>query len=140
MQCKSFVLACIIYVTRNKTTEFGAQIVDRAIRFCKTRGGGGTVGIGRILPNFTPVCGPGDRPCGLVVTVSGCRHRGPGFDFRRYHIFCVAVGLERGKLSLVRIMRSYVRFEVFTAVTVKNVFFWDVTPCGSCKNRRFGGT
>jgi hypothetical protein len=33
-----------------------------------------------------------------------------------------------------------VRFEVFTAVTMKNVVFWDVTPCGSCKNRRFGGT
>jgi hypothetical protein len=24
-----------------------------------------------------------------------------------------------------------VRFEVFTAVTMKNVVFWDVTPCGS---------
>jgi hypothetical protein len=23
---------------------------------------------------------------------------------------------------------------------VKNGAFWDVTPCGSCKNRRFGGT
>jgi hypothetical protein len=23
---------------------------------------------------------------------------------------------------------------------MKNVVFWDVTPCGSCKNRRFGGT
>jgi hypothetical protein len=23
---------------------------------------------------------------------------------------------------------------------VKNVVFWDVRPCGSCKNRRFGGT
>jgi hypothetical protein len=21
-----------------------------------------------------------------------------------------------------------------------NFVFWDVTPCGSCKNRRFGGT
>jgi hypothetical protein len=29
-----------------------------------------------------------------------------------------------------------VRFEVFTAVTVKNAVFWDVTPCGSCKNRQ----
>jgi hypothetical protein len=29
-----------------------------------------------------------------------------------------------------------VRFEVFTAVTMKNAVFWDVTPCGSCKNRR----
>jgi hypothetical protein len=32
-----------------------------------------------------------------------------------------------------------VRFEVFTAVTMKNGVFWDVMPCGSCKNRRFGG-
>jgi hypothetical protein len=23
---------------------------------------------------------------------------------------------------------------------MKNVVFWDVTPCGSCKNRRFGTT
>jgi hypothetical protein len=28
------------------------------------------------------------------------------------------------------------RFEVFTAVTMKNDIFWDVTPCGSCKNAR----
>jgi hypothetical protein len=34
----------------------------------------------------------------------------------------------------------YVRFEVFTAVTMKNGVFWDVRPCDSCKNRRFGGT
>jgi hypothetical protein len=32
------------------------------------------------------------------------------------------------------------RFEVFTAVTMKNGVFWVVTLCGSCKNRRFGGT
>jgi hypothetical protein len=25
------------------------------------------------------------------------------------------------------------------AVTVKNAVFWDVTPCGSCKSRRFQG-
>jgi hypothetical protein len=36
--------------------------------------------------------------------------------------------------------RCHVRFEIFTAVTMNNVVFWDVTPCGSCKNRRFGGT
>jgi hypothetical protein len=35
---------------------------------------------------------------------------------------------------------QYVRFEVFTAVTMKNGVFWDVTPCGSCKNQRFRGT
>jgi hypothetical protein len=26
------------------------------------------------------------------------------------------------------------------SITMKNGSFWDVTPCGSCKNRRFGGT
>jgi hypothetical protein len=35
---------------------------------------------------------------------------------------------------------ALVRFEVFPAVTMRNSVFWDVTPCGSCKNRRFGGT
>jgi hypothetical protein len=40
----------------------------------------------------------------------------------------------------VKGITSYVRFEVFMAVTMKNVGFWDVTPCGCCKNRRFGGT
>jgi hypothetical protein len=34
---------------------------------------------------------------------------------------------------------NVVRFEVITAVTMKNSVFWDVTPCGSCKKRRFGG-
>jgi hypothetical protein len=33
----------------------------------------------------------------------------------------------------------FVRFEFFTAVTKKNAAFWDVKPCGSWKNRRFGG-
>jgi hypothetical protein len=35
---------------------------------------------------------------------------------------------------------AYVRFEIFTAATMKNAIIWDVMPCGSCKNRRFGGT
>jgi hypothetical protein len=34
-----------------------------------------------------------------------------------------------------------VRFEVFTAVTMKNAIFWDVVPCRSRElNRRLGGT
>jgi hypothetical protein len=41
-------------------------------------------------------------------------------------------------LSLMKLMQ-YVRFQVFTAVTMKNVIFWDVTPCGSCKNWCFRG-
>ena len=43
-----------------------------------------------------------DRLCGLVFRVSGYRYRGLGFDSRRYQIFWVVVGLERGPLSLVR--------------------------------------
>jgi hypothetical protein len=31
-----------------------------------------------------------------------------------------------------------VRFEVFTAMTMKNAVCWDVTPYGSDENRRFG--
>jgi hypothetical protein len=33
---------------------------------------------------------------------------------------------------------SYVRFEVFTAVTMRNFVFWDVMPCFFCKNQCFG--
>jgi hypothetical protein len=40
----------------------------------------------------------------------------------------------------IRYLTDCVRFEVFTALTMKNGVFWDVTPCGSCENRRFGGT
>jgi hypothetical protein len=28
----------------------------------------------------------------------------------------------------------------YLGLTLKNGVFWVVTPCGSCKNRRFGGT
>jgi hypothetical protein len=54
-----------------------------------------------------------------------------------------------GKLSLKELNRngsvfgstnSHRRFEVFTAVAMKNGVSWDVTPCVSCKDRRFGGT
>jgi hypothetical protein len=37
-------------------------------------------------------------------------------------------------------MKVHVKFEVFMVVTMKNAVFWDVMPCGSCKNQRFGGT
>jgi hypothetical protein len=44
-----------------------------------------------------------DRLCGLVVRVPGCKPRGPEFDSWRYHIFCIALGLEWGPFSPVMI-------------------------------------
>jgi hypothetical protein len=40
----------------------------------------------------------------------------------------------------LKLWKSFVRFEAFTAVTMKNGVSWDIMLCGSCKNRRFGGT
>jgi hypothetical protein len=37
-------------------------------------------------------------------------------------------------------LHEIVRFQVLTAVTMKNGVFWDVTSCDSCKNHRFRGT
>jgi hypothetical protein len=34
----------------------------------------------------------------------------------------------------------HVRFEVSTAVPMMIIIFWEMTPCGSYKNRRFGGS
>jgi hypothetical protein len=45
-----------------------------------------------------------DRLYGLVVRVPGYRSRGPEFDSRRSQIFWEIMGLERGPLSLVRII------------------------------------
>jgi hypothetical protein len=46
--------------------------------------------------------------------------------------------------TLIKFRKEYpinnVRFEVSAAVTINNGVFWDVIPCGSCKNRHFGGT
>jgi hypothetical protein len=36
--------------------------------------------------------------------------------------------------------QCYVKFEFFTAVTMKNGVLWDVMPCDSSQSRRFRGT
>jgi hypothetical protein len=33
-----------------------------------------------------------------------------------------------------------IRAVLTASIVLKNGVFWVVTPCGSCKNRRFGGT
>jgi hypothetical protein len=51
-------------------------------------------------------------------------------------VLCHAVNYD-AKLARYRVN---VRFEVFTAVTMKKGVFWDVTPCGSLRNQRVRGT
>jgi hypothetical protein len=57
-----------------------------------------------------------DRLCGLVVTISGYRSRGSGFDFWCFQIFREAVGLERGPLSLVRTTEELLEGKVVAPV------------------------
>jgi hypothetical protein len=40
----------------------------------------------------------------------------------------------KGEARMIMAVKSVGRFEVFTAVTMKECVFWEVTPCGSCKN------
>jgi hypothetical protein len=61
-----------------------------------------------------------------------CRVCSKIFDAAWRFVYCIAQ-LDSGQLSFtVRPMRN--------KCPVKNSVFWVVTPCGSCKNRRFGGT
>jgi hypothetical protein len=57
-----------------------------------------------------------------------------------------STGLLEGKKAEQKSVGNYkyqidvlVKFEVFTEVTMKNAVSWDVTPCGSYKNRRLEG-
>jgi hypothetical protein len=52
-----------------------------------------------------------DRLCGLVVRVPGHRSWSPGFDSRCYQIFWEVVVLERGPLSLVRIIEELLEWK-----------------------------
>jgi hypothetical protein len=50
------------------------------------------------------------------------------------------LNIASAKRLVLQSIKIHVRFEVFTAVTMENGVFWDVTPCGPCKNQRLGGT
>jgi hypothetical protein len=51
-----------------------------------------------------------------VIRVSGFSPKGLGFDSRGYEIFYIAVGLERGPLSLVRINEELLERKVVAPV------------------------
>jgi hypothetical protein len=51
-----------------------------------------------------------------MVRIPGYRSRGSGFDSRRYQIFCEVVVLERGQLSLVRIIEELLERQVAAPV------------------------
>jgi fatty acid desaturase len=50
-------------------------------------------------------------------------HLYPTVDFQRSPAGCTVISPKIGRFELL-----------------KNVVFWEVTPCGSCRNRRFVGT
>jgi hypothetical protein len=44
----------------------------------------------------------------------------------------VALRVVLSSTELVSQLIQMLIFDVFTAVTMRNAVFWDVTPCGSC--------
>jgi hypothetical protein len=50
-----------------------------------------------------------------------------------------SVQLTRKQASIFVCNQEFLTFSLFTYQFLKNVMFLDVTPCGSCKNRRFVG-
>jgi hypothetical protein len=57
-----------------------------------------------------------DRLSGRVFRVPGYRFRGPRYNSRRYQIFWEAASLERGPLSLVRIIEELLENKVAAPV------------------------
>jgi hypothetical protein len=59
-------------------------------------------------------------------------------------IIIIIFGEENKLLTYIKQYKcgvNSVGFEVFTAVVMKSIIFWDMTPCSPLSfNRRFGGT
>jgi hypothetical protein len=64
-----------------------------------------------------------------------------GIETGQFNLQPAAVPTELSRLwyDIVN-LHNFVRFGVFTAVTIKYAVFWDVAQCRSCLNRCFGGT
>jgi hypothetical protein len=52
---------------------------------------------------------------------------GDSFTFLYLDYICTS---QEAHLCTAKICYGYIRFEVFTVVTMKNAVLWDVTPCG----------
>jgi hypothetical protein len=59
------------------------------------------------------------------------------FGISGYIKLCIAPEV---MLAYVSFFLPYIMEILNCAFIKKNGVFWDVTLCGSCKNRRFGGT
>jgi hypothetical protein len=92
------------------------------------------------LPPLGSLC-PRNCSSELVLRLGGCQkitivgEVNKSFDRK---VILPSSGLN--KQNRPKVTWKFVRFEVFTAVTMTNGVFWDVMPRGSCKNRRFGVT
>jgi hypothetical protein len=51
------------------------------------------------------------------------------------HVYNTSANINQCSRAIIAWARNY-----RDLLTVKNAVFWDVTPCGSCKNQCFGGT
>jgi hypothetical protein len=60
-----------------------------------------------------------DRLCDLVPRIPGYRFRDPGFDSWRNQILWEILGLERGPLSLVRIIKEVLEWKISGSVPKK---------------------
>jgi hypothetical protein len=69
-----------------------------------------------------------------------------GDSFTFYFMLCmgrgVATGISHGQVAYwvcegLKILKA---IKAQQKGCRKNGVFWDITPCGSCKKRRFGGT
>jgi hypothetical protein len=53
----------------------------------------------------------------------------------------LGMGNETDSKHAYKCSMNCVGFEVFTAVVMKSIIFWDIMPCSPlCRNRRLGGT
>jgi hypothetical protein len=56
----------------------------------------------------------------------------------RKHVYAFVCSVYSLHCTCADKFTSYVRFEVFTTMTMKNISFWDVVPCGSGLDRWLG--